>query len=86
MNDYFYEKWLENKFKDLRKKKALEWFNETYFVAIYDLEDNFIDYSEDIESFSKTFNIPIKKLLQIIRTDSCIVLNHQKYKLYLVRK
>lgn len=86
MNDYFYKKWLKKNFKDLRKKKALEWFNETYFVAMYDLEDNFIDYCEDIESFSKTFNIPVKKLLQIIRTDTCIVLNHQKCKLYLVRK
>ena len=41
MTDIFYQKWLKSKFKDLRKKEALQWFKDTYFVALYDSNDNY---------------------------------------------
>lgn len=86
LNEVIYQNYLENKFKDLRKKKALEWFNENYFVALYDYEDNYVTQFEDVESTSHAFNIPVKKVLYLIRNDSYIVVNNHKYKMYLVRK
>ena len=86
MNDIFYQKWLKSKFKDLRKKEALQWFKDTYFVALYDANDNYITQFEDIEMAGHYFNIPIYKVLHIVRTDSLIEVNHHRCKMYLVKK
>ena len=86
MNEVMNQICVRNRFKDFRRKKALEWFNENYFVALYDYLDNYVTQFEDVESTANAFNIPVKKVLYLIRTDSYIVLNNHKYKMYLVRK
>lgn len=86
MNDIFYQKWLKKQYKDLKSKKALEWFNENYFVALYDYNDNYVTQFDDVESIGHAFNIPVKKVLYLVRTDSYIVIDNHKYKMYLVRK
>jgi len=86
LNDIFYQKWLKKQYKDLRSKKALEWFNENYFVALYDYNDNYVNHFEDVESISHAFNIPVKKVLYLVRTDNYLVIDNHKYKLCLVKK
>lgn len=85
MNAIIYQN-IQDQYRDLRSKKALEWFNENYFVALYDYNDNYITSFEDVESTGNAFNIPIKKVLYLLRTDSYIVINNHKCKMYLVRK
>jgi len=86
MNNLFYDHWVKSRFKDLRKKEALKWFNDNFFIALYDYYDNYVTSFEDVESITTAFNIPTKKVLYLLRTDSCITINNHKYKMYLVQK
>lgn len=53
--------------RDYRKKDNLKWFNDNYFISVYDENDNNIMSFENIESTSTAFNIGIKPILKHIR-------------------
>lgn len=62
-------------------------FNENYFIAVYDfLSDEFFELFENIEDVAKFFNVPLYKLIYILRNNSCIEFYHHKYKFYIYEK
>ena len=56
------------------------------YVAIYDLDDNYIIGFDDIKDLTQFFNVPLKRILFSIRNNYCLIKNSKKYKLYLYEK
>ena len=61
-------------------------FLNDYFVAIYDLDDNYIIGFDDIKDLPKFFNKPLKYVLWYIRENYCLKKDGIKYKVYLYEK
>ena len=72
--------------RDYRKKSNLDWFNDNYFIAIYDQNDNNIMSFEDIETPVKVFNITLQRLLDKIRNNLGIEYKGHKLKIYVFEK
>ena len=72
--------------RDYRKRNNLEWFNDNYFIAVYDSNDNYITSFENIEMVPTVFNIKLKKILESIRNDTKLEYNNLKLKLYIYKK
>ena len=62
-----------------------QWFNDNYFISLYDNEDNNLFSFEDIDSATQFFNLPLKTFLRALRNGS-IEYNHKKCKLYIFKK
>lgn len=85
MNNRFYSEFQKH-YNDFRKREALKWFNDNYFVALYTKEDEYITCFENVEEISNFFNVPVCKVLERIRNDQFIVYKNNFCKLYLVKK
>ena len=85
MNNKFYNEF-HNHYKDFRKREALKWFNDNYFVALYTKDDEYITFFDDIETTSNSLNLDVKTVLKRIRKNEYIVFKNHFCKLYLVRK
>lgn len=72
--------------RDYRKKDNLSWFNDNYFIAVYDCNDNYITSFENIEMVPAVFNIKLKKILESIRNNTRLEYNNLKLKLYIYKK
>ena len=72
--------------RDYRKKDNLKWFNDNYFIAVYDQYDNFITYFENIENVCQAFNIKLSKLLKYIRYNISIQNKNNKLRLFVCKK
>jgi len=72
--------------RDYRKKDNLKWFNDNYFIAVYDCEDNYITSFENIESFGTAFNITINKIIKRIKNNLGLEQNNLKLKLFIYKK
>ena len=70
----------------LRKRYAMNYFNENYFIAIYSIDDEYIFSLDTLEETSNFFNIPVCEVLRKLRQDSFINYNGNLVKLFLVRK
>lgn len=72
--------------ENLRKRYAMNYFNENYFIAVYSKDDEYIFSLETLEEASIYFNICVKELLRKLRQDSFINYNGNLVKLFLVKK
>lgn len=72
--------------RDYRKKDNLNWFNDNFFIAVYDQNDNYITSFEKIESIDTAFNIGLKKILEAIRNNTRLEYNNLKLKLFVYKK
>lgn len=72
--------------ENLRKRYAMNYFNENYFIAIYTEEDDYIFSLDTLEETSNFFQIPVCEVLRKLRQDSFINYNGNLVKLYLVKK
>lgn len=72
--------------ENLRKRYAMNYFNENYFIAVYSKDDEYIFSLETLEEASAYFNICVKELLRKLRQDSFINYNGNLVKLFLCKK
>lgn len=72
--------------ENLRKRYAMNYLNENYFIAVYSKDDEYIFSLETLEEASEYFNICIKELLRKLRQDSFINYNGNLVKLFLCKK
>ena len=72
--------------ENLRKRYAMNYFNENYFIAIYSMDDDYIFSLDTLEETSNYFKIPVCEVLRKLRQDSFINYNGNLVKLYLVKK
>lgn len=72
--------------ENLRKRYAMNYFNENYFIAIYSKDDEYIFSLETLDEASEYFNIKVCELLRKLRQDSFINYNGNLVKLFLVEK
>lgn len=72
--------------RDYRKKDNLKWFNDNFFIAVYDQYDNFITDFDNIESTTNAFNISLKKILESIRNKTRLEYKGKKLKLFVYKK
>lgn len=71
---------------DLRNTDNSKWLNDNYFLCIYDMEDNYLNFLENIDCSVKFFNKPLKEIYRILKTSHVIELDGIKFKIYLVKK
>lgn len=57
-----------------------------YYLAIYDLNDNYITQLENIDEATTLFNKQKKELNRIIKNDDCLVYLGHKVRIYLFKK
>lgn len=62
-----------------------EWFNNNYFIGLYDRNDNIITIFDDIEEPTKFFNIPLFLFIRALKRGT-IEYNRHKAKLYIFEK
>ena len=72
--------------RDYRKKDNLKWFNDNYFISVYDENDNNIMSFENIETPTKVFNIELKKILEAIRKNARLEYKGHILKLVVYKK
>ena len=72
--------------RDYRKKDNLKWFNDNYFISVYDENDNNIASFENIETPTKVFNIELKKILESIRNNTRLEYKGNIIKLIVYKK
>lgn len=72
--------------ENLRKRYAMNYFNENYFIAVYSSDDEYIYSFETLEEVSKYFSIPVCEILRKLRQNTFINYNGNLLKLFLVRK
>lgn len=65
--------------------KKLDYLND-YYIEIYDEQDNYIGFLENIENACKLFNKELKEVLRKLRNNEMFVKNGKKYKLFLNKK
>ena len=61
-------------------------FLNDYFVAIYDLQDNYVYSFDDIESLTQFFNLSLKEILLKIKNNLTIKLQNKEFRLYIYKK
>lgn len=62
------------------------WFNQNYFICLYDKQDNYITSFENIETASNFFNKPVWRILENLRRGIGITYNHKYCKLICMEK
>ena len=72
--------------RDYRKKDNLRWFNDNFFIAVYDQNDNYIASFENIESIETAFNIKLKEVLKRIKNNLGLEYNGHKLRLFVYKK
>ena len=72
--------------RDYRKKDNLKWFNDNFFIAVYDQYDNFITNFDNIESTTNALNISLKKILESIRNKTRLEYKGKKLRLFVYKK
>ena len=72
--------------KDLRNREYFNWFNENYYLSVYDINDNFITNIDDIKNATTLFNIENKELLNKLRNNENFVYNGHIVKVYIYKK
>lgn len=70
---------------NFKSNKIKQWFNENFYIGLYDSNDNFITLFEDIEEPSKFFNIPLFLFIRALKRGT-IEYNHHKAKLFIFEK
>lgn len=72
--------------ENLRKRHAMNYFNENYFIAVYSKDDEYIFSLDTLEEVSILFDISIKEVLRKLRQDTFIKYKGNLVKLFLVKK
>ena len=72
--------------KDYRKKKNLKWFNDNYFIAVYNYYDDNIDTFENIEEMANKYRLKVSYIFAAIRKSYGIEIYDTKHKIYVYKK
>lgn len=71
---------------DFRSSLTKKWFNNNYFIGLYNLDDTLITVFEDIEALTKFLNKPLKLVIYRLKNDDYIEYNNHKVKMYIFKK
>ena len=71
--------------KNFKCNYIRQWFNDNYFISLYDSGDNNIFSFDTIENASCFFNMSLKIFLQSLR-NGVIEYNNKRCKLYIYKK
>lgn len=71
--------------KNFKSNYVKQWFNDNYFISLYDDEDNNIFSFDIIEEALCFFNMSLKIFLQSLRNGT-IEYEHKKCKLFIYKK
>lgn len=63
-----------------------DWFNQTYFICLYDKQDNYITSFDNLEDLSLFLNKSIGWIIDNLRRGLGIVYDHKRYKLICFEK
>lgn len=85
MNSIFYNDFLKY-YSNLHTQKSRDYFNNSYFIALYTYCDEYVTSFEDIKSATNFFNIQAKHLIGIIKGSGFIDYQGKRYKLCLIEK
>ena len=69
------------------KSEVKRWFNDNYYVSVYDTDDNNIMSFEKIEDMPYFFNQPLFQIIRAIRDNlGMLEYSGHKVKLYVYKK
>ena len=71
--------------QNFKNNSVKNWFNDNYFISLYDSEDNNIFDFDNIELATNFFNMPLKTFLRALR-NGIIEFDCKKCKLYIFEK
>ena len=71
---------------DFRSSLTKKWFNDNYFIGLYNLDDTLITVFEDIESVTRFLNKPLKLVIYRLKNNDYIEYNNHKVKMYIFKK
>ena len=63
-----------------------DWFNQTYFICLYDKHDNYITSFDSLQDLSLFLKKPIKRILDNLRRGIGITYDHKYCKLICLEK
>ena len=72
--------------KNYRKKENIKWFNDNYFIAVYNYYDENINSFEEIEEMAKKYHLKLKYIFAAIRNRYGLEIYDTKYKIYVYKK
>lgn len=72
--------------KDYRNTKNIEWFNNNYFIAIYDYYDDNIESFENINELAKKYNLTKRYIFKALRTQMGLEIHNSKIYMYVFKK
>ena len=68
------------------RNEVKRWFNDNYYVSVYDTDDNNIMSFEKIEDLPYFFNQPLNAIIRILRNNWSIEYYGHKVNLYVYKK
>ena len=71
--------------QNFRINSVREYFNNNYFICLYDKQDNYITSFENIEESTNFFNMRLDNFLRALRKGT-IEYNNKRCKLYIFKK
>lgn len=71
---------------DFRSSLTKKWFNDNYFIGLYNLDDTLITVFEDVEALTKFLNKPLKLVIYRLKNNDYIEYNNHKVKMYIFKK
>ena len=63
-----------------------KWFNDNYFIGLYDLNDNLITVFDELGALTKFLNKPLNLIIYRLKTSGLIEYNSHKVKMYIFEK
>ena len=64
---------------EFKSHSIKNWFNDNYFICLYDKLGNFIHSFETIEEVAHFFNQSLKYVVQSIKNNRCMEYDHKRY-------
>jgi hypothetical protein len=71
--------------QNFKVNSVRNWFNDNYFISLYDNEDNNLFSFNNIETASHFFNMKLCHFLRALR-NGVIEYNNKRCKLYIYKK
>lgn len=63
-----------------------QWFNDNYFIGLYDNNDVLLTVFENTDETCKFLNMPLRYLVQALKNNWGVEYNHKRYRLYVFEK
>jgi len=72
--------------RNYQKPANIKWFNDNYFIAVYNYYDENINSFEDINEMAKKYHLKLKYIFAAIRNKSGLEIYDTKCKIYVYKK